>query len=249
MSDPDAVREPTPPPQPPRPSATTQQGHTSQSQLEADEQYARQLAEHYDSRSYGRSSSGQRGRRQQNAPPPNDDDDRNFFDDELPVIKENFQKGFLEAQSKFNGWISSVKKKFDGDDDAEQSSQKFGAGSQNAGRRSGDNSRRSGDYNKYDADPQVLGDDFASMQLNQDGMSNIDFTIEKEINKMIQHPNVERLAHLQIQICSSPLRPSQRMKAEKYPFKAMIRMRSTAVHQKLPLLFQVSKANGNHYQM
>ena len=46
MSDPDAVREPTPPPQPPRPQAQ-RVGSTPQSQLEADEQYARQLAEHY----------------------------------------------------------------------------------------------------------------------------------------------------------------------------------------------------------
>jgi len=48
MSDPDSQVEPTPPPQPPRPvqqtlGATT----TAQSQLEADEVYARQLAEHY----------------------------------------------------------------------------------------------------------------------------------------------------------------------------------------------------------
>ncbi len=48
MSDPDSQRDPAPPPQPPRPvqhplGATS----TAQSQLEADEQYARQLAEHY----------------------------------------------------------------------------------------------------------------------------------------------------------------------------------------------------------
>lgn len=44
MSDPDAA-EPTPPPQPPRPTArpTT----TQESQMAADERYARQLAEHY----------------------------------------------------------------------------------------------------------------------------------------------------------------------------------------------------------
>jgi len=46
MSDPDAVREETPPPQPPRPQAQ-RVGSTPLSQLEADEQYARQLAEHY----------------------------------------------------------------------------------------------------------------------------------------------------------------------------------------------------------
>lgn len=48
MSDPDSQQEQLPPPQPPRP---TQQSlgatSTAQSQLEADEQYARQLAEHY----------------------------------------------------------------------------------------------------------------------------------------------------------------------------------------------------------
>ena len=51
MSDPDALREPTPPPQPPRPArsplASDQATSTSQNQLEADELYARQLAEHY----------------------------------------------------------------------------------------------------------------------------------------------------------------------------------------------------------
>jgi len=27
----------------------------------------------------------------------------------------------------------------------------------------------SGDYNRYDADPQVLSDDFAGIQMNNDG--------------------------------------------------------------------------------
>ena len=46
MSDPDAQQDPVPPPQPPRP-AQQFRGPGGQSQLEADEQYARQLAEHY----------------------------------------------------------------------------------------------------------------------------------------------------------------------------------------------------------
>jgi len=41
MSDPDSQKEPEPPAKPPRPS------QIAQSQLEADEMYARQLAEHY----------------------------------------------------------------------------------------------------------------------------------------------------------------------------------------------------------
>lgn len=48
MSDPDSQIEPTPPPQPPRPvQQTSAPTTTAQSQLEADEHYARQLAEHY----------------------------------------------------------------------------------------------------------------------------------------------------------------------------------------------------------
>lgn len=168
MSDPDAARESTPPPQPPRPAAVAPQGSTTMSQLEADEMYARQLAEHYDARDYGARRSGQRERQRQ-ASPQNSEDNRNFFDDDLPVIKENLLKGFLETQSKVNGWITNLKKKIDGEDEDEQHSPGFGSSSQSApfGRRSADG-RRSGDYNRYDADPQVLGDDFAGMHLNQD---------------------------------------------------------------------------------
>src|SRR5271167_1933442 len=123
MSDPDAVREPTPPPQPPRPTAQ-RVGSTPQSQLEADEQYARQLAEQYSAGgSYGTRNtssgySGQRGR-QQTGLKPNElqDGSHSFIDDDLPVIKENLRKGFLETQSKVNGWITNLKKKIDGEDD------------------------------------------------------------------------------------------------------------------------------------
>ena len=48
MSDPDSQREPTPPPKPPRPyQAPIEPTSTIQSQLLADEQFARQLAHHY----------------------------------------------------------------------------------------------------------------------------------------------------------------------------------------------------------
>ena len=73
MSDPDAA-EPSPPPQPPRPQRTPTGGPTSteESQLAADERYARQLAEHYNGAlAYGdsrRSGSGNR-RTQQRGPP------------------------------------------------------------------------------------------------------------------------------------------------------------------------------------
>lgn len=172
MSDPDAVREPTPPPQPPRPSAT-RVGSTPQSQLEADEQYARQLAEHYGGGSgrggaYGQPSSGQRGQQRQTGPHPDDPygENHSFIDDDLPIIKENLKKGFQETRTAITGWMQTIQKKIEGDD-AESPKQGYSSG-QYRGRQSGDG-RQSNDYNRYDADPQVLGDDFAGMQLNSDG--------------------------------------------------------------------------------
>jgi len=180
MSDPDAVREPTPPPQPPRP-VVPRVGSTPQSQLEADEQYARQLAEHYGSgsgysgerrsTSGGNYPGGQPRRVQTGYARPSDirqEDERNFLDDDLPIIKENLKKGFFETQKTVNGWLTNLKKKIDGEDGEEESQhahQRYGA--QYRGRRSADG-RRSGDYNNYDADPQVLSDDFAGMQMNSD---------------------------------------------------------------------------------
>lgn len=173
MSDPSAVIEPTPPAQPPRPAAV-RAGSTPQSQLEADEQYARQLAEQYG----GYERSGNRGqRKKETGLKPNEmyDENHSFIDDDLPIIKEKVIKGYMETQTTVNKWITNFMKKIDGEDEAEGSSsrpQQGGYGPQGPGaqygRRSGDN-RRSGDYNRYDADPQVLGDDFAGIQLNDDG--------------------------------------------------------------------------------
>jgi hypothetical protein len=175
MTDPDANIE-IPPQQPPRPAAPQPVGSTPLSQLEADEQYARQLAEHYGGGgSYGYRGQGSQRGRQETGLKPNEmyDNDHSFIDDDLPVIKENLRKGFLETQNKVNGWITNLKKKIDGDD--EESNYNQGGSMQNRKsgyntdyRRSGDG-RRSGDYNRYDADPEVLTDDFAGFKLNQDG--------------------------------------------------------------------------------
>lgn len=178
MSDPDAVveQEPLPPPQPPRPIAA-RAGSTPQSQLEADEMYARQLAEHYDSTAFmeqqrGIRRSTERGRKKETGLKPNElrDDGRNFLDDELPIIKENLRQGFVQTQKTVNTWITNLKKRIDGEDvndEPSQGSQGRSQGRTGVPRRSGD-ARRSGDYNRYDADPQVLGDDFAGIQLNDD---------------------------------------------------------------------------------
>ncbi|KAH9908005.1 hypothetical protein F4778DRAFT_457196 [Xylariomycetidae sp. FL2044] len=177
MSDPDAVRnEPerdaAPPPQPPRPT-----GRPAMSQMEADELYARQLAEHYDNVGAYEARTTNRGHggshRQATGLKPNEmyDREHSFIDDDLPVIRENLRKGFVETQSKVNTWFTNLKKKMDGEYDSEedesQPSRHRHQG--NMGRPGGEGSRRSADYHRYDADPQVLSDDFAGMKLQPDG--------------------------------------------------------------------------------
>lgn len=68
MSDPESQADPTPPLQPSRPNdAPHKPTSTAQSQLLADEQYARQLAEHYSSTSAytGAPRTGPKGRQNQ----------------------------------------------------------------------------------------------------------------------------------------------------------------------------------------
>ena len=146
MSDPDHHEE-VPPPQPPRPN----------SQVDADALYARQLHEHYAATS-SRDPPLPRPR-QQTGLKPNEmyDKDHSFLDDDLPVIKENLRKGFLETQSKVNKWVMEFKKKIDGEEEEQPPLPP---------RRSAD--RRSADRERYDADPHVLGDDFAGLELRDD---------------------------------------------------------------------------------
>lgn len=198
MTDPDFKSEDAAPPKPPRPTA-------AQQQLEQDEMYARQLAQHYNSS--GRTQRESYNREQGNPPLParnssfNDDRDRSFFDgehhkmekcgiglttdsaDDLPVIRENVRKGFVETQSKVNRWITDFRKRIEGDEDdpyngpprmeeppqgrrqdfgSSQSEQVYGI------RKSSERSRRSGDIDRYDSDPRVLDDDFAALELRDE---------------------------------------------------------------------------------
>ncbi|KAI3341292.1 hypothetical protein F4824DRAFT_309064 [Ustulina deusta] len=194
MSDPDAVqneppREAAPPPKPPRPT-----NRAVLTQMEADELYARQLAEHYDNvgayeaRTVNRGP-GDQHRRQATGLKPNEmyDREHNFIDDDLPVITENIRKGFIETQTKVNSWFTSLKKKIDGeydsDEDETQPSKHHPHGG--LGRRSGEGSRQSTDYHRYDADPQVLGDDFAGMRLNPDGTPSGQQSNNPNLNKSL----------------------------------------------------------------
>jgi hypothetical protein len=191
MTDPDAAQrdvEAPPPPQPPRPVAEpVGQTATPQSQLEADELYARQLAQHYENvgayeaRTSNRGSGMPRGR-QQTGLKPNEmyDRDHSFIDDDLPVIRENLRKGFLETQTKVNSWFTNLKKRLDeqfeeGDDDEHKQGSSF------MGRPTRDQSRRSADYDRYDADPELLSDDFAGLKFNADGSKSPQHHCWKEV--------------------------------------------------------------------
>ncbi|CAD6499472.1 BgTH12-07877 [Blumeria graminis f. sp. triticale] len=171
MSDPEAAREPSPPPQLSRPTQII--GSTPQSQLESDERYARQLAEQYEGiarREFTDQAqeNGQSDRTRGTNSLRNDTHEEwSFIEDDLPIIKDHLKKGFLETQSKVNSWITTLKKKIDGEDEEDNMPHDYGASYRP--RRSNEDVRRSGDYNRYDADPQVLGDDFAGIQMNSDG--------------------------------------------------------------------------------
>lgn len=176
MTDPDAVQRDQPPPQPPRPAADPL-GPTStdRSQLEADELYARQLAEHYENvGAYEARTSNRghqhRGRQQTGLGPQDDPYDRehSFIDDDLPVIKESLRKGFIETQTKFNSWFNNIKTKIDEQFNEEDEHHTQG-GNTFMGRPTRDQTRRSNDYDRYDADPELLSDDFAGMKFHSDG--------------------------------------------------------------------------------
>ncbi|WEW55683.1 ubiquitin-binding protein cue5 [Emydomyces testavorans] len=182
MSDPDAQVD-LPPVKPPRPSLATS---TTQRQLEQDEMYARQLAEHYNSAEqhnrYPQSSWDHephlpRQRRETGLKPNElyDDREHSFIDDDLPIIKENIRKGFLETQTRVNTWMQNLKKKLEGDESedglhhpqaqqGQQHNQTLSQPQNYQPRRSGE-ARRSADRERYDADPQLLSDDFTGLEL------------------------------------------------------------------------------------
>ena len=188
MSDPEAAQREQPPAMPPRPARPAQS--PQQSQMESDEQYARQLAEHFQNtetrpmnqnRDNSHLPPSRVGRPGQN-PNPDDYQWRSFVDgandfrtelgeaanefmtDDLPEIRENIRKGFVETQKTVTSWITNFRKNFnEEDEDVDRTAQNT---KQNRGQRSsGEYQRRSADYSRYDADPQVIGDDFSKLDL------------------------------------------------------------------------------------
>lgn len=75
------------------------------------------------------------------------------------MIKENIRKGFLETQSKVNRWVADLKKKIDG----ELASPELPPTQHDP--RTGSSRGGPSGYSSYDADPRVLSDDFAHLEL------------------------------------------------------------------------------------
>ena len=99
--------------------------------------------------------------------------------DDFAAIRENVRQGFLTTQTTVNKWISNFKKKMDGEDEdeigpgpARSQRQDFGpsSGAQMQGiNKMAAKPRRSTDQDRYDADPQVLSDDFQELELHDEG--------------------------------------------------------------------------------
>lgn len=92
--------------------------------------------------------------------------------DDLPEIRDNIRQGFLETQKTVNSWITTFKKKLDGEEDEQDFNQQparqgqtYGQPNQQYGNRHSSEMRRSADMQRYDADPQVIGDDFSKLNL------------------------------------------------------------------------------------
>lgn len=189
MTDPDFQPEEVAPPQPPRPSQRQQQQRQPQSQLEADELYARQLAEQYNNQGQ-QTRYNQRERQGPNQQRPRyqeEDREHSFFDDDLPEIGRNIQRGFAETQKQVNSWITTFKKRIDGDNDDDDDDLYSGSSSSNARprqnfgpsqseqmygiRKSAEHQqqRRSVEQQRYDSDPHVLDDaEFSRLELRDD---------------------------------------------------------------------------------
>lgn len=87
--------------------------------------------------------------------------------DDLPVIKENIRKGFVETQNKFNSWITDIKKRLDGDSPENSPPSQY----ERPTIRSLDHPRtRSSRDVGYDADPRVISDDFTHLHLRENSI-------------------------------------------------------------------------------
>ena len=118
------------------------------------------------------------------------------------MIRENIRKGFLDTQSKVNSWVTNLKKRIDGDEVDQQSGPSQGeSAAYSRPRRSGDMGRRSGDRERYDADPQVLGDDFSALEL-RDGEGKQWFSLG-----LLNSANISQLLRASLPVLAPTSRP------------------------------------------
>ncbi|KAK9247495.1 hypothetical protein V1506DRAFT_470405 [Lipomyces tetrasporus] len=175
---------------PARPTGRKQQ-HSQSAQLEADEAYARRLAAELNGASQQKSSRRQQSRQQDDASSYERKSDQryrpsqtsgydgsdyyqnsadknwSFFDDDLPVIKDNLVQGFNETRARVNEWVANFKKKLDGDD-SPSTDYYASAGSERAyssTARPTSYNYRIGRQSSYDNDPTELDGNFSHLNL------------------------------------------------------------------------------------
>ena len=125
-------------------------------------------------------------------------DDANSDTDDLPEIRDNIKKGFLETQSTVNKWLGNLKKKIDGEEESDdflnqppQQAQGYAPPRQGSfGRRSGEYGRRSADMQRYDADPEVIGDDFSRLEMRDDEDGPNPPLPERKSSRPLANPNL-----------------------------------------------------------
>jgi hypothetical protein len=95
--------------------------------------------------------------------------------DDLPEIKKNIQQGFETTTKTVTKWFNDIQRKLDGDESNDPIPRPGGSQQQQQQRRQDfgpsqssqlygiqrSAERRSADRDRYDHDPQLLGDDFA----------------------------------------------------------------------------------------
>ncbi|KAK9382170.1 uncharacterized protein V2V93DRAFT_366646 [Kockiozyma suomiensis] len=174
---------------PPRPNGNTmplRHEPSAHKQLLEDEALARKLAKEINSvppRSSSRktppSSSASYERRTHRGSEYDGTDDYlgaereySFFDDDLPIIKENLSRGFQETRSRVNEWVANFKKKIDGEDD--DSTAYYSSGGSSGAPRKKTRPPRQAQYDysiggqqSYDKDPTELDGNFAHLNLKE----------------------------------------------------------------------------------
>lgn len=166
MSDPNFKPEIAPPPVP-----AVAYDDEQRRQIEADAQYARQLA----------SASNLRRERTTNTQsrhsfPEQEEQERSFLDDDLPIIKENIIQGFNETKTKVNSFISSLRSQYN--QRIEQAD--TGKHTQTDPQPSATKAHGRRTSMQYDADPDAIA---VSLDDDFDQLHMVDHTMSQETER------------------------------------------------------------------